>query len=190
MKKSIISSSAKIAKNALIDKYNVIIGDECIIEDNCKVLGGSIIGSNCRIGYGTVIGRDGFEIKNTCFGLKKIPHNGIVKVNDNVEIGAGCVIDKGLMEKSTILGKDTKLDSNIHIAHNCNIGKSCIITANVVIGGSTSVGEGTFIGLNAVLYNNLKIGNYCYICGGAIVYQNTKEKMKIIPRPCLTVPIS
>ncbi len=182
-----ILSSVRVGENTVIHRSGVTIGDDCIISDNCVILSGVTIEAGSRVGAGCVIGRDGFEAKTTCFGVKMIPHDGSVILHSDVELGANCTVDKGMFGIATEIGAATKIDSGVHVAHNCNIGEANIITANCVIGGSVTTGRDVFFGLNSTVYNGVQIGDSSFICGGAIVHKDLPSGMKVIPRPGLMV---
>jgi len=163
-----ISKSAIIGENVTIDPFayvgeNVKIGDNCYIGanvclqenveigENTKIFPGVVIYNDCKIGRnviihsGTVIGADGFGYINAPNGHIKIRQVGNVIVEDNVEIGSNCSIDRGTLS-STIIGEGTKIDNLVQIGHNVKIGKHCIIVSQTGIAGSSTVGNFVVIG--------------------------------------------
>lgn len=140
-----IGLNTKIFPNSTI--YNdVKIGSNCIINSNVTVYRGCIIGDNVIIHAGTVIGSDGFGFaKDESGQFKKIPQTGIVVLEDNVEIGSNCSVDRATIGK-TLICKRVKLDNQIQIAHNVEIGEDTVIAAQVGIAGSTKIGKRCMIG--------------------------------------------
>lgn len=125
------------------------------------------VGENVSIGPYSVIGKDGFGFA----GTRRIPHIGGVILEHDVEIGAGCYIDRAKLE-NTIIGEGTKLDNAVHIAHNCVIGKRNLLCAGVIIGGSAVTGDNCFIGLNATIKDHVRVGDNVTIGAGAVVVKD------------------
>ena len=156
--------------------------DFCVIGDNVIIQPGTVIGSNSFY-YNTKKDRD--------IWYKKMTDCGRVIIEDFVEIGAGCTIDRGVSH-DTIIGQGTKLDNLIHIGHDTVIGKNCLFAAQVGIAGATNVGNGVIlwgqvgvsktltIGDNAVVY--AQSGVPASIDGGKVYFgspvENAKDKMK------------
>src|ERR1019366_8742408 len=141
---AVISENAKIGNNVKVYPQvyigdNVVIGDNTTLFAGVKIYSETQIGKDCIIHSGTVIGSDGFRF-NPQNDNQKIPQIGNVIIEDNVEIGANCAIDRATLG-STILHKGVKFDNLIHIAHNVEIGENTYIAAHGVIAGSTKVGK-------------------------------------------------
>lgn len=124
---------------------NVSIGERCVIHSGVQILEGVQIGSDVVIHPNTVIGGDGFGYTESGGGYKRLPHIGTVVIEDRVEIGANCCIDRGMIE-DTIIKTGAKLDNLIHIAHGAEIGKHVAIAAQSGISGSSKVGEYSQLG--------------------------------------------
>ncbi len=142
---AVISAGAKIGNNVKIYPQSyigdgVMIGDNTTIFAGVKIYSDTVIGKNCIIHSGTVLGSDGFRFATGPDGGKKIPQIGNVVIEDDVEIGANCAIDRATLG-STILRKGVKFDNLIHIAHNVEVGEHTYIAAHNVIAGSTKVGK-------------------------------------------------
>ena len=137
---SVCKSKSKIGKNVKIYSQvyigeNVSVGDNTIIYPGVKLYPNSIIGKNCIIHSGTVIGSDGFGFNLDNEGRQiKVSHNGNVLIEDDVEIGSNCSIDKATLG-STTLKKGVKLDNLIQVAHNVVIGENTVIASCVGIAG-------------------------------------------------------
>lgn len=141
---AVISENVKIGNNVKIYPQ-VFIGENTVIGDNTTLFAGvkiyseTVIGSNCIIHSGTVIGSDGFRF-NPQNNNQKVPQIGNVIIEDDVEIGANCTIDRATLG-STILRKGVKFDNLIHIAHNVEVGENTYIAANTGIAGSAKIGK-------------------------------------------------
>ena len=122
------------------------IADDVLIYPNVTVYQGTKIGARVIIHSGTVIGSDGFgQAKNPDGTFQKIPQKGIVVIEEDVEIGSNCSIDRATMGE-TIIRKGVKLDNMIQIAHNVEIGENTVIAAQTGIAGSTKIGRNCMIG--------------------------------------------
>ncbi len=143
---------------------HVYVGQHVKIGKNCQIFSGvriydyCVIGDNTIIHSNTVIGSDGFGFQPTKEGYQKIPQLGNVVIENHVEIGANCTIDRGTIG-STIIGEGTKIDNLIQIAHNVKIGKHNVIAAQAGIAGSTTLGDWNMIGGQVGVVGHIKIGN-------------------------------
>ena len=185
-KNVLIGKNVKIGKNCLIGhnsiiESNVIIGDNCSIGSNV-IIRKSIIKNNVNILDGCVIGKKGFGFFPNKEKNFRYPHIGIVLINDNSEIGCGSTIDRGSMS-NTIIGKNTYLDNQIHIAHNNKIGDNCIIAGQVGFAGSSTLGNNVMIGGQAGISGHLKIGNNVKIGGGSGVIKDIQDNAKVMGYP-------
>ena len=106
----------------------------------------------------------------------------MVIIGDNVEIGCNNTIDRGSLS-NTIIGKNTFIDNQVHIAHNVNIGSNCIITGQVGFAGSSTIGNSVSIGGQAGISGHLKIGNNVQIGGGSGVIKNIPDNSKVMGYP-------
>ena len=175
-----IGSNCLIGHNSIIEK-NVSIGDNCSIGSNV-IIRNSLIKNNVHILDGCVIGKKGFGFfpdKNSNF---RYPQVGIVIIEENSEIGCGSTIDRGSLS-NTIIGKNTYLDNQIHIAHNVKIGENCIIAGQVGFAGSSTLGNNVMIGGQAGISGHLKIGNNVQIGGGSGVIKNIPDNSKVMGYP-------
>jgi len=143
---AVVSPAAEIASSALIGAQcfigpGVRIGEKSVIHPGVIIYDGTIIGKNVVIGAGTVIGFDGFGYTpNPDKTFSKIPQIGNVVIEDDVEIGALCTIDRATIS-STIIRRGVKLDNLVHIAHNVEIGEHTVIAAQTGISGSAKIGK-------------------------------------------------
>lgn len=136
----------------------VTLGNDVEIFPNVSILNGTIIGSRVTIHAGTVIGSDGFGYTPDDGIYVKIPHLGIVQIDDDVEIGAGNTIDRATYGK-TWIQKGVKTDNLVHIAHNVVIGENTLLVAQVGISGSTTIGRQCILAGQAGVSGHLKIGD-------------------------------
>ncbi|MDA7573599.1 UDP-3-O-(3-hydroxymyristoyl)glucosamine N-acyltransferase [Candidatus Pelagibacter sp.] len=185
-KNVLIGTNVKIGKNCLIGhnsiiESNVIIGENCSIGSNV-ILRNTIIKDNVNILDGCIIGKKGFGFFPDKEKNIRYPHIGVVIIEDNVEIGCGSTIDRGSLS-NTIIGKNTFLDNQIHIAHNNKIGKNCIIAGQVGFAGSSTLGDNVIIGGQAGISGHLKIGSNVQIGGGSGVIKSISDNSRVMGYP-------
>ena len=138
-----ISTSAIIGENTVIQPNvfignNVKIGKNCLIHSNVSIYDNCVIGDNVTIHANSVLGSDGFYYKNRPEGFDKLISGGRVVLENNVDLGASCTIDKGVTGDTTI-GEGSKLDNQVHVGHDTIIGKKCLIAAQTGIAGCTVI---------------------------------------------------
>ena len=179
-----IGSNCSIGHNTIIEK-NVSIGNNCSIGSNV-ILRNSILKENINILDNCVIGKHGFGFFPIDNKNLRYPHIGIVIIEDNCEIGCGSTIDRGSMS-NTVIGKNTFLDNQIHIAHNVKIGKNSIIAGQVGIAGSSIIGDNVKIGGQAGISGHLHIGNNVEIAGGSGVIKNISKNSKVMGYPAKNI---
>ena len=170
-------------KNLL--ENNVSIGKSCIIGSQIMIKN-SIIGNNVVIQDGTKIGLKGFgfiPMKEKNF---RFPHIGKVILDDNVEIGAACTIDRGSID-DTKIGANTFLDNQVHMAHNVKLGKNCMIAGQVGFAGSSTLGNNVSIGGQAGISGHLKIGNNVKIGGGSGVVKDISDNEVVMGYPAVSL---
>ncbi len=139
---------------------DVTIGSNCIIYPNTTILDHCIIGNNVIIQSGSVIGGNSFYYnskKDREVWYKKMPDCGRVIIHDDVEIGAGCTIDRGVSH-DTVIGRGTKLDNMVHIGHDSVIGRNCLIAAQVGIAGVVNIEDGVILWGQVGVSKTLTIG--------------------------------
>lgn len=202
---SLISDTAVIGKDASIGAY-AVIEDEAVIGDKAIIYAGCFIGREAKIGReclvypnvsirdrveignrviihsGTVIGSDGFGFAAVGEFREKIPQIGIVVIEDDVEIGANVTIDRARFDK-TVVGKGTKIDNLVQIAHNVVIGENSVIVAQAGISGSTSVGKNVIIAGQAGIVGHISIGDNSVIAAQAGVTKSVKPNTKVSGYP-------
>ena len=179
-----IGNDCKIGHNTIIEK-NVVIGDNCSIGAN-NIIRNTFVKNNVRILDNCIIGKHGFGFFPIENRNLRYPHIGIVLIEDNCEIGCGATIDRGSMS-NTIIGKNTYLDNQIHIAHNVKIGENTIIAGQVGIAGSSTIGKNVKIGGQAGISGHLKIGNNVEIGGGSGVIRDIPDNTKVMGYPAKNI---
>ena len=208
-----IDPAAKIGPGVKIAK-GVSIGPFTVIDDNVEIGTGSVIASGCRIGENSKLGKNCrldsnvVVYHNCCLGNnvviqanstigsvgfgyyfiegahKPIPHNGGVVIEDCVEIGANCCVDRAKFG-NTVIGAGTKIDNLVQIAHNVIIGKCCLIAAMVGIAGSCKLGDGVALAGQVGVKDNIEIGDGVLVGGQSGVMHNTGAGEQIFGSPAI-----
>ena len=184
----LIGKNVKIGKNSILGsntiiESNVKIGNNCVIGSNV-IIKNTIIANNVIIQDDNKIGQKGFgfiPMKNKNF---KFPHIGKVFISENVEIASSCTIDRGSID-DTIIGKNTYLDNQVHVAHNVKIGSNCMIAGQVGFAGSATVGDNVSIGGQAGISGHLTIGNNVKIGGGSGVVKDIEDNQVVMGYPAV-----
>ena len=189
-------------KNVLIGKNvqigsNTYVGSNTIIESNVKIGENCAIGSFVTIKYSIIDDyvhiKDGSKVGIKGFGFIPIkeknirtPQIGKVILEEGVEIGANCTVDRGSVT-DTVIGRNTFLDNQIHIAHNVKVGKNCMLAAQVGIAGSTTVGDNVVIGGKGGISGHLKIGHNVKIGGGSGVISDIPDNSRVMGYPAIPI---
>ncbi len=184
---AVIGEGTIVMPNVFVGK-DVSIGKNCVIHANVTINDYTQIGDNVVIQAGTVIGSDAFYYntkKNRDVWYKRMQSCGHVEIEDDVEIGAGCTIDRGVTA-ITRIGRGTKMDNMVHIGHDSNIGKNCLFAAQVGIAGAVEIEDGVVlwgqvgvnktltIGANAVVYGQSGVGSS--LPGGKVYFGSPVEE--------------
>jgi UDP-3-O-[3-hydroxymyristoyl] glucosamine N-acyltransferase len=202
---AVVSDGVKLGKNVSIGPCAVIeacveIGDNSIIAAGCKIgqntkigantrLDGNVvvyhncvIGNSCIIQANTVIGSTGFGYYFIDGAHRLVPHNGIVVIEDFVEIGANSCVDRAKFGETRI-GAGTKTDNFVQIAHNVIIGKCCLIVAQVGIAGSAKIGDGVVLAGQSGINDNIEIGDGVIVGARACVLHSVERGKQVIGYP-------
>lgn len=182
-----ISNSAEIGQNTIIQPNvfignNVKIGDNCLIHPNVVIYDNTIIGNHVTIHAGTILGADAFYYKNRPTGFDKLISSGRVVIEDNVDIGAACTIDKGVTGDTTI-GKGTKMDNQIQIGHDTVIGKKCLIASQTGIAGCCIIEDEVTIWGQVGTNSGITIGKKAVILGQTGVTKSVKGNKSYFGTP-------
>ena len=172
---AVIGEGTVIYPNTFVG-HHVQIGSNCIIHPNVTIMDHCIIGNNVVIQAGTVIGSNAFYYntkKDRAVWYKKMPDCGRVVIEDDVEIGAGCTIDRGVSH-DTRIGRGTKMDNMIHIGHDTVVGNNCLFAAQVGIAGATTIGNGVTLWGQVGVSKTLTIGDNAVIMAQSGVGKDTE----------------
>lgn len=162
--------------------HHTTIGKDSLIYPNVSIRERVSIGERVIIHSGTVVGSDGFGFATIKGMHHKIPQIGTVEIEDDVEIGANVTIDRARFDK-TIIGKGTKIDNLVQIAHNVVVGENSIIVAQAGISGSTSIGNGVILAGQAGLVGHINIGDNAIVMAQAGVTKSVPANTKVSGYP-------
>jgi len=204
-----LAPKVKIGKNVSIGPCAVIdngaeIGNDAVIAAGCKIgqdtkIGACtrldpnvvvyhrcIIGNNVVIQANSTIGSTGFGYASIDGAHRLIPHNGIVVIEDFVEIGANCCADRAKFGETRI-GAGTKIDNLVHIAHNVIIGKCCLIAGQVGIAGSSKIGDGVVLAGQVGLADNIELGDGVMVAGQSAVIGDIQAGKRVFGSPAVEI---
>jgi len=176
-RRTVIAGGCKIGQNSKIGRDCRINGN-VVVEHNCR------IGNNCIIQANTTIGSTGFGYYFIDGAHRLVPHNGGVLIEDYVEIGANCCIDRAKFG-DTVIGAGTKIDNLVQIAHNVVIGRCCLIAALTGIAGSCSLGDGVVIGGQVGVVDSVQIGDGVMVGAGSGVIGDVRAGEKLWGTPAI-----
>lgn len=202
-----ISPTARLGSNVAVGPFttigdNVTVGDNTIIYQGVSIEAGSSIGAQtiiyplvsiydrssigtrCIIHSGVVIGADGYGFAQEGGRHHKIPQVGTVRIEDDVEIGAGSCIDRGALGE-TVIGEGTKIDNLVQIGHNVKVGKHCLLVSQVGIAGSTELGDYVVAAGQSGFGGHLKIGNQVQVAAKTAVLEDVPDKTKVMGIPAI-----
>lgn len=187
---AVIAAGAKIGAHCRID-CNAVIEDGVIIGDNCDVgantcISHAIIGNRVRIATNVSIGGEGFGFVSGPKGLLRVPQLGRVLIEDDVEIGGNCAIDRGAMD-DTVIGRGTAIDNLVQIAHNVRIGKYCVIAGQAGVAGSSTIGDFVMIGGQVAVKDHVTVGAHARIAGKSGVMRDVGTKESVAGTPAVPV---
>ncbi len=177
-----IGKHTQIGANTIIE-HDVQIGENCII-GSAVIIKNSLISNRVVIQDSCKIGQKGFGFLPKKSKNFKLPHFGKVIINNDVEIATGCTIDRGSID-DTVIGKNTYIDNQVHIAHNVKIGDDCMIAGQVGFAGSSTIGNNVSIGGQAGISGHLKIGNNVKIGGGSGVVKDIEDNQIVMGYPAV-----
>jgi UDP-3-O-[3-hydroxymyristoyl] glucosamine N-acyltransferase len=181
--KVVIGNNVTIFQGVSIEAGSVI-GDDCIIYPNVVIYDGTRIGRRCIIHSGVVIGSDGYGFATHGGKHHKIPQIGIVRIEDDVEIGAGTTIDRAALGE-TVIGEGTKIDNLVQIGHNVRIGKHCLLVSQVGIAGSTELGDYVAVAGQSGFSGHLKIGHRVQVAAKSAVLEDVPDDTKVMGSPAV-----
>jgi len=179
-----IGNNTTIGNNVII-KSNVQIGKNCTIGSNV-IIENSLLGDNIIVKSGTLIGQVGFGFNFEKKKRIKFPHIGRVIIENDVQIGSLCTIDRGSLT-DTVIGEFTSIDNHVQISHNVKIGNFCIIAAQSGIAGSTVIGNNVKIGGQTGISGHLSIGNNVKIGGKSGVIADISDNQTVMGYPAKSI---
>lgn len=160
------------------------VGEGSVLHPRVVLYPGVTVGARCIIHAGTVIGADGFGFVLGADGHVKKPQVGTVLIEDDVELGANCTIDRAMLDE-TVIGQGTKFDNMVHIAHGVRVGKHCIILANTAVGGSVTIGDFCVLSGNVVVKDNVTLGDRVMVVGGSGVADDVAAGSTVMGYPAM-----
>ncbi len=202
-----ISPAAVLGANVAVGPFttigdDVVLGDGVVIFQNVSIQAGttigegtivypgvsiydrSVIGKRCIIHSGVVIGADGYGFATEGGKHHKIPQVGIVRIGDDVEIGAGSTIDRAALGE-TYIGDGTKIDDQVMIGHNVKVGRHCLLVAQVGIAGSTELGDYVVVAGQSGFGGHLTIGNGVQVAAKSAVLHDVPDGAKVMGIPAI-----
>lgn len=146
----------------------VVIGDDCLLGATVVCHSGTRLGNRVVLKAGAVIGGQGFGFLPSASGHQKIPHVGACILEDDVEVGSNSCVDRGSID-DTVIGRGTKIDNLVHVAHNCRIGERCLLMACAGIAGSTRLGNEVIIAGAGGVSDHCNVGNRVRVAASSTV---------------------
>ena len=207
--KASVAASARIGRNVAIYPF-VFVGDDAIIGDGTTLYPGSVISDGCRLGRdciihpnavlyqnvvlgdrveihaGSVLGGDGFGYRQIEGRHVKVPHSGRLELDDDVEVGANCAIDRATFE-ATRIGEGTKIDNMVMIGHNNQIGRHNLLCGQVGIAGGCKTGDYVVMAGQAGIKDKTQIGDHVVVGAQAGVHRNMPEGQQVLGSPAIPV---
>lgn len=176
---AVIHPEANLGNDVYIGPFTYVgraeIGDGTVIHGHAHIYDNVRIGRNVTVKAGAVVGGDGFGFERNALGsVEDFPDIGGVVVEDDAMIGSAACVDRGALGE-TVIGRGTKVDNLVHVAHNVWIGKDCLLLGGAVIGGSVHLGDGAYVGPNAWVTNGLRVGEGAFVTAGAVVTKSVPD---------------
>jgi UDP-3-O-[3-hydroxymyristoyl] glucosamine N-acyltransferase len=162
------------------------VGRDCIIHAKAVLYADVALGDRVEVHSGSVLGGDGFGYRQVDGRHVKIPHTGCLEVENDVEIGANCTIDRATFEKSRI-GEGTKIDNLVMIGHNTQIGRHNVLCGQVGVAGSCKTGDRVVIAGQAGIKDNTQIGDRVMVGAQAGVHRNIPDGQNVLGSPAIPV---
>ena len=176
--KSLISKSAEIHESAFIAEMNVVINEGVRIGANAVILEDVTIGMGTIIGEGSVLGSTSIEAKATSQGIIDVLHNRNVEIGREVMIGANCTIDKGIYDRDTLIGDETRLGNNTMIYHGSQIGKKCLIISCTICGSAT-IEDGVRINPGSTISSKILVKENSTVTLGSVVMSTVESGTRV-----------
>lgn len=184
---AVVDEGAVIGKNTVIGAGSYVghfakVGDNCLIYPNVSIMRYCELADKIIIHSGATIGADGFGFTPSFTGLVKVPQNGIVRIESNVEIGANTTVDRARFGK-TWIKKGVKMDNQVHVAHNVVVGECSVLIGQCGIAGSTEIGRGVTVYAKSGINGHITIGDGATIGGASGVQKSVAPGTSVIGTP-------
>lgn len=184
-----IGKGVRLAKGVMVYPHAYIgdgsvVGEGTVIYSGARIYPGCVVGDRCVIHSGAVIGADGFGFAPGPEGYSKIPQTGDVIIGDDVEIGANTCVDRATMGH-TVIGKGTKLDNLVQVAHNVVIGRDNVFAAQGGIAGSTRIGDRNMVGGQVGFAGHITVGNNNQIGAQSGIPNNVGDDKRLMGYPAV-----
>jgi UDP-3-O-[3-hydroxymyristoyl] glucosamine N-acyltransferase len=186
---AVISENARVGSNCRIYPGvfvgpNVTVGDDCILYPNAVIYDGCRLGNRVIVQSNASVGQDGYGFATHQGAHHKIPQIGIVVLEDDVEIGSGCVIERGTLD-NTVIGKGSKIGDSVAIGHGTKIGPHCLLVPQAGVAGSAVLGHHCVVGGQAGIVGHIKVGNLVTIGAQAAVINSVPDGSTILGAPAI-----
>lgn len=204
---AVIDPSAEVAESASIGPY-CVVGASSRVDDGARLEAHVVLGEGCSVGAnsvihphvvlyarssvgartilhsGVVLGSDGYGFASGAEGHSKLQHVGRVVVEDDVEIGANCAVDRALLDETRI-GEGTKIDNLVQVGHNARIGSKCLLVSQVGISGSTRLGDGVVMAGQSGVAGHLEIGDGGRVAAKSAVFKSVPAGQTVAGIPAI-----
>lgn len=174
-----IDDTATIMPGAFVAPKNVRIGPMTVVWPNAVVLERTIIGASCSVGATSVLGMEAFEQKSGAQPKQLVRQAGGVMLDDHVTLLAGCTIARSTFGGFNRIGRETKVDAQTYIAHDCRIGERVTICACCDLSGRVEIGDDAYLGPNCTITNGVRIGAKATVSLGAVVTQSVLDGVRV-----------
>jgi len=185
----VVGPNVRIGARSVIHPFVALeegaeVGEDCTLFPHVSLRAGCVLGDRVILHNGVQVGADGFGFVPEGVRLQKIPQVGIVRIGDDVEVGAGTCIDRATMGETRI-GQGTKIDNLVQIAHNVQIGENVILVSQVGISGSTTIGDRTVLAGQTGVAGHLHIGKDVKAAAKSGFIASAKDGSLLSGAPCM-----
>lgn len=186
---AVIEAGCTIADNVCIHPNvviypDVVIGDRTLLHANCVIHERTVLGQDCIIHSGAVIGAEGFGFVPTAAGWFKMQQSGSVVLEDGVEVGCNSAIDRPAVGETRI-GKGTKIDNLVQVAHGCQIGQHCVLVGQVGLAGAVQLGDRVVIAGQSGVIEKVKVGAKAIVTAKTLVCQDVADAQTVSGIPAM-----
>lgn len=184
-----VGPRAKVGDRSVLHPFvlleeGAVVGADCVLYPHVSVRAGCVLGERVVLHNAVQVGADGFGFVPEGARLQKIPQVGIVRIEDDVEVGAGTCIDRATMGETRV-GRGTKIDNLVQVAHNVQIGEDVILVSQVGISGSTTIGDRTVLAGQTGVAGHLHIGKDVKAAAKTGIISSLKDGSLVSGQPCM-----